>query len=168
MDIPSSIEHGPDSIILLSDFTGGSQTARAVWLEAGQIRSVALTPELKDKPSSTRGAAYRSLVNVGLGARGLFLALKEDGAGRVVKLSEDGTGLKVIWEFADSVSPHAQSAHFPSISPHARLSPLKMHLPFTLVELTRMDTRTSLEYSGHIPPRYVLISVAVDVHLKLH
>ena len=84
---------------------------RVAWLEDGTLRSVQLSPELKDKPIVVKGAIYRDLVDVGLRNHGIFVSIKSDGSGRVVKLADDG--LKVIWEFTDSVSPtHTYSVSF--------------------------------------------------------
>lgn len=49
-----------------------------------------------------KGAEYQKIVDVGFSEHGQFVAIKEDGAGRVIRLGEDG--VKVIWEFAESVS----------------------------------------------------------------
>jgi ER membrane protein complex subunit 1 len=103
VDVPSSIEGGPSSILVLSNRTAGIQTARTVWLEAGQIKSVGLTPDLKDKPSTVKSAVYHQLVDADVKDHGLFVALKEDGAARIIRLNEDGTGLNPAWDFADSV-----------------------------------------------------------------
>ena len=76
---------------------------RVAWLEAGNIRAVALTPELKATPVSVIGAAYERVIDIGLAEKGHFVALKSDGSGRVLKLDSEKAGLKVIWEFSDSV-----------------------------------------------------------------
>lgn len=103
-DVPSSITEGPESILPLRRLVNGTEAARVVWLEGGKIRSVGLTPDLHEKPTLVKGAAYVEVVSTGLEDHGLFVAIKDDGSGRVVKLDDDNTGLKVIWEFADSVS----------------------------------------------------------------
>lgn len=99
-DIPSSITAGPGSLIALSHTS--SLSPRVAWLEEGTVKSVALSPELRDKPAAVKGATHRQLIDVGLSRHGIFIAIKQDGAGRIVKLAEDG--LKVVWDFADSVS----------------------------------------------------------------
>ena len=103
-DVPSNIGDGPESVLYVRRIIEGKEVARIAWLEGGRIHSVGLTPELKDKPEIVKGAAYEQLIDAGLGEHGIFVAIKDDGAGRVIKLSEDGSGLKVIWEYADSVS----------------------------------------------------------------
>lgn len=103
-DVPSSISESPQSILHVKRIVEGKEVARVAWLEGGRIQSVALTPELKEKPVTVKGAAYQELVDTGLSEHGIFVAIKDDGAGRVIKLNDDGTGLKVIWEYADSVS----------------------------------------------------------------
>ena len=113
-DLASKITDGPESILSLTRDGKEGPVVRLAWLEDGQIRSVALTPTLKDKPTAVKGALYQKIHDIKLSDNGIFVALKEDGAGRVIKLNEDGTGLKVIWEFADSVSiltAHLTSTH---------------------------------------------------------
>ena len=107
-DVPSSIEAGPSSVLLLSK----NEHTRVVWLEGGQIKSVELTPGLKEKPIAVKGAVYREVVNVGLEEHGMFVALKEDGSARLIKLNNEGTGLKIVWEFADSVRLHLTCFRF--------------------------------------------------------
>ncbi|KAI0341141.1 DUF1620-domain-containing protein [Trametopsis cervina] len=101
VDVPSSIGDGPQSILHVKRVAEGKQVSRVAWLEGGKIRSFALTPELREKPVTVKGAAYQELVDTGLSEHGLFVAIKDDGSGRVIKLTDDG--LKVIWEYADSV-----------------------------------------------------------------
>lgn len=108
VDVPSSITgDGPTSFLALSMKNKEDPTEYAAvqiaWLEGGTIKSVGLTAELKGKPVSVKGAAYEKIIDAGLGDYGMFVALKDDGSGRVIKLSEEEKGLKVIWEFADSV-----------------------------------------------------------------
>lgn len=100
-NIPSSITNGLTDFFVISDRRHPQVQPRVVWLEAGSIRSFPLTPELKEKPMMIKGAEYKSIHDVGLYEHGLFVALKEDGTGRVVRLGEDG--LKAIWEFQESV-----------------------------------------------------------------
>ncbi|THH17682.1 hypothetical protein EW146_g3182 [Bondarzewia mesenterica] len=116
-DIPSSISDGPFGLISLQDVL-----PRVVWLEAGSIRSVQLTPELKEKPASVKGAAYDRIIDVGLGGRGHFVALKSDGSGRVLKLDTERGGLKVIWEFSDSARSdrHAESLYMGGLDKDGR------------------------------------------------
>ncbi|KAF8884531.1 hypothetical protein BD779DRAFT_1443085 [Infundibulicybe gibba] len=104
-DIPSSIS---DALV---DFTTLSQTgadtipARVVWLEQGSVKSITLSPNLKSrKPSAIKNAVYKQLVDVGLCEHGHLVGVKEDGSGRILKLQDDGMGLKTIWEFEGSAT----------------------------------------------------------------
>jgi hypothetical protein len=56
-----------------------------------------------------KGSAYGKIIDIGLQSKGHFVALKTDDTGRVLKLDAGKEGLKVIWEFADSVSKCAVS-----------------------------------------------------------
>lgn len=148
-DVPSSINQGPSSFFVVSK----GDHYRVVWLEAGQVKSVGLAPDLKDKPTNVKGAVYNEIINVGLGDHGMFVALKEDGSGRLMRLNDEGLGLKVIWEFVDSVC----SLHCPiwlvlnsAVTRHAHRSILR---PSTRGVSTRMATRTSLAYFGLIRTR---------------
>lgn len=105
IDIPSSITSGPSSVLPMSILQSQSEhqlAPRIAWIEEGTLRSVQLSPELKDRPAVVKGATYRDIINIGLAEHGIFVAVKSDGSGRVVRLAEEG--LKVIWEFAESVS----------------------------------------------------------------
>jgi ER membrane protein complex subunit 1 len=89
-----------------------SDTAtRVVWLEAGTIRSVSLVPSLTEKPTSVKGS-YSKIIDIGLQDKGHFIALNTDGLGRVLSLDTSKAGLKVIWEFEDSVSIYLEP-HLP-------------------------------------------------------
>lgn len=103
---PSSITDGPSSLLSLSPATTTS-APQIVWLESGSIKSVALTEKLDSKPTAVKGASYEQVLDVGLADQGYFVALKAgDGTARVVKSAEgEKEGLKVVWEFADSVCP---------------------------------------------------------------
>jgi len=102
VDIPSSIAEGSsDMLTMSSDMT--TLQPRVVWLEAGAIRSVQLVPKLSAKPSFVQGSVYSKIIDIGLQSKGLFVALKTDDASRVLKLDAE-EGLKVIYEFPDSVS----------------------------------------------------------------
>lgn len=101
-NVPSSITNGLTDFFVLSHLEQRQVQPRVVWLEGGSIRSFPLTPELKEKPMMIKGSEYKKILDVGLYDYGQFVAIKEDGAGRVVRLGEDG--LKAVWEFAESVS----------------------------------------------------------------
>jgi ER membrane protein complex subunit 1 len=103
VDVPSNITEGSSGILSLSSDTT-TLDPRVVWLEAGTIRSLGLVPNLKEKPTSVKGPTYNKIVDVGLHGKGLFVALKTDDTGRILKLDAEKAGPKVIWEFSDSVS----------------------------------------------------------------
>jgi hypothetical protein len=85
---------------------------RVVWLEAGVIRSVSLVPHLTEKPTIVKGSAYSKIVDIGLQSKGHFVALNTDDTGRVLTLDASKAGLRVIWEFDDSVGVCPES-HLP-------------------------------------------------------
>ena len=101
-DYPSNIKEGLSQVFVLSDHRASDSPARVVWLEDGVIKSFPLVPDLKTKLSAVKGTVYKSIQDVGVAEYGQFVAIKDDGSGRVVKLTPEG--LKVIWEFSDSVS----------------------------------------------------------------
>ncbi|TFY78833.1 hypothetical protein EWM64_g5179 [Hericium alpestre] len=100
-DIASDITSGPNSLLPLTTPKG----PQVAWLEGEYLRTVVLTPSLGGKAALHTGAEYASVVDVGLSAKGHFVALKADGTGRVLKLDEKG--VKLVWEFDDS----AKSEH---------------------------------------------------------
>ena len=102
-DYPSSITTGLSQVFVLSDNKAPDTPARVAWLEGGAIKSFPLVPDLKSKLSLVKGAVYKNIQDVGLSEYGQFVATTENGSGRVVKLTPDG--LKVVWEFSDSVRP---------------------------------------------------------------
>ncbi|OBZ74558.1 ER membrane protein complex subunit 1 [Grifola frondosa] len=107
-DFPSSITTGPDDILLLHNVNDSQINARIVWSEDGSIKSFALTPDLKGKSAVIKGAVYTKIEDVGLSEHGQFVALRDDGSGRVIKLGNEG--LKVIWEYADSATASHHTA----------------------------------------------------------
>ncbi|KAI0743061.1 hypothetical protein C8Q80DRAFT_1192304 [Daedaleopsis nitida] len=104
-DYPSSITTGLSQVFFLSDVRTPESSPRVVWLEDGTIKSFPLTPDLKTKLSTIKGAVHANIQDVGISEYGQFVAVKDDGSGRVIKLSSEGP--KVIWEYSDSAtSPH--------------------------------------------------------------
>ena len=96
-------------LTLFSDTT--TLDPRVVWLEAGSIRSVSLAPSLTEKPTSVKGS-YNKIIDIGLQDKGYFIALNTDDTGQVVTLDTSKAGLKVIWEFENSVSIYLEP-HLP-------------------------------------------------------
>ncbi|GBE86822.1 hypothetical protein SCP_1000640 [Sparassis crispa] len=102
MSIPSSIKDGLVDFLVLSTAGQSELTPHAIWFEDGSIRVLKLTPEIKETSSTSKGAVYKRVVDVGLSEHGQFVALKDDGTAHIFKLTEDG--LKAVWEFRDSAS----------------------------------------------------------------
>lgn len=92
-------------LTLFSDTT--TLDPRVVWLEANTIRSVSLVPYLTEKPTSVKGS-YVKIIDIGLQDKGYFIALNTDGTGQLLNLDASKAGLKVIWEFEDSVSAYLE------------------------------------------------------------
>ena len=114
--IPSSIYNGLTDFLVLSDTT--SHEPYVVWLEhfekaakskdsqgsGKEVRFAKLNSEMKGQPKALKGALFRSLSNVGLNDRGIFVAIQADGTGMALKLDRDSQGLSLVWEFEESVS----------------------------------------------------------------
>lgn len=98
-------------LTLFSDTT--TLDPRVVWLEASAIHSVSLVPYLTEKPTSVKGS-YGKIIDIGLQDKGYFIALNTDDTGRLLSLDASKAGLKVLWEFEDSVSAYLE---------------LRLHLP---------------------------------------
>ncbi|KAH8102954.1 hypothetical protein BXZ70DRAFT_889895 [Cristinia sonorae] len=103
VDVPSTVTDGPSQLLVLRN---KSKDRHVIWLEDGRIRSLKLSPELKEKATATKGALYKKLIDVKLSEDGQLVGIKQDGSGRVIKLAEDGT-LKVTWEFENSATSKA-------------------------------------------------------------
>ena len=106
INIPSSISEGSSDMVVLSSDTTTFKP-RVVWLEAGALRTVQLIPSLTAKPTLVRGSVYRKIIDIGLQSKGHFIALTTDDTGRVLKLDAE-EGLKVIYEFPDSVGTYLE------------------------------------------------------------
>ncbi|KAI0292365.1 hypothetical protein B0F90DRAFT_1770565 [Multifurca ochricompacta] len=110
VNVSSSLE-GPFGILTLSSDTT-TLNPRVVWLESGTVRSVALVPNLTEKPTSLKDSTYSRIIDIGLQNKGHFVALKTDHTGHVFKLNADTAELKVIWEFADSARSDRYASSF--------------------------------------------------------
>ncbi|KAL1943370.1 hypothetical protein VTO73DRAFT_4445 [Trametes versicolor] len=106
-NVPSSVTTGFTDVVVVRDHRTSEVEPHIVWLEDKVIKYYTLTPSLKVKPAVIKGATYRSLRDVGVSAYGQFVAVQEDGSGRVIRLNSEG--LKVIWDFADSATSPQRS-----------------------------------------------------------
>ncbi|KLO18736.1 DUF1620-domain-containing protein [Schizopora paradoxa] len=102
--IPSSIYNGLTDFLLISDATKEDDTPHIVWLEKGSMRHIMLTPQLNEKSLVIKGVTYKSILNIGLNERGYFVALKDDGAARVMRIDAEGTRVNPAFEFPESES----------------------------------------------------------------
>lgn len=105
-NIPSSIKEALTQFFTLS--TKPSETnikalPRIAWLEEGSIKTVGLTPALDGRVTNVKASVFERIVDVGVCDYGHFIAVKEDGTGRVMKLQADGSAIKSVWEFKGSV-----------------------------------------------------------------
>ena len=124
--IPSSITTGLSEAFILSDLKAPQTAPQVIWLEQGKIKALELTPELKAKPAAVKGAVYKKIADVGLSEHGQFVAIAEDGSGRVIKLTPEG--LKAIWEYTDSVRRLlAGGRRWPCA--HRSISPRRLRAP---------------------------------------
>ena len=81
---------------MLSIYVPHQYRPRIVWLEKNQIKSKALTPDLKNPVGTVKDAEFDRLLDVGLSAYGHFVGLKKGEPARVLKMAEDGTSIK-LW-----------------------------------------------------------------------
>ena len=108
--IPSSIYNGLTDFLVISDST--AEEPYVIWLEHAQksnnkwkdIRFAKLSPEMRGQPKALKGAQFRSLRNIGLNERGMFVGIRSDGAGMAMKLDRGSQGLNLVWEFEESVN----------------------------------------------------------------
>ena len=100
-NVPSSISGGPSTLLT---FARREHQARVAWLQDGNIHTVILAPELAHtKPVVFKDVSYAEIINVGLGSHNQFVATKSDGSASVLSLQDQKPGVKVLWEFKDSV-----------------------------------------------------------------
>ncbi|TDL26922.1 DUF1620-domain-containing protein [Rickenella mellea] len=103
-DLPGNIQNGLAEFMVISDSTDDKISPLVIWLESGTMKTAALQPSLKGKVLSARGAVYKSIKDVGLSDRGLFVALQSDDSARIIKIDDNGPGVKSIHDFADSAT----------------------------------------------------------------
>ncbi|KAF8678535.1 hypothetical protein AX14_004695 [Amanita brunnescens Koide BX004] len=101
--VPSSIANPLSDTIMLSIYVPHQYRPRIVWLEKNQIKSKALTPDLKNPVGTVKDAEFDKLLDVGLSAYGHFVGLKKGEPARVLKMAEDGTSIK-LWGELEKVS----------------------------------------------------------------
>ncbi|KAI8996246.1 DUF1620-domain-containing protein [Trametes punicea] len=106
-NVPSSVPAGFSDVVVLRDLKTPGVEPHLVWLEDKVIKAFPLTPNLKAKLAVIKGATYKAVQDVGVSEYGQLVAIKEDGSGWVIRLSSEG--LKVIWEYADSVTSPQRS-----------------------------------------------------------
>ena len=101
--IPSNIYNGLTDFLVMSNVTSDIVSPNIIWLEKGAMRHVMLTPKLNEKSMVIKGVTYKSIFNIGLNEQGYFVALKDDGTARVLRLDEQGTRVNPIFEYPESV-----------------------------------------------------------------
>ena len=102
IEVPSSIAKPPHDVILLAFQAPRGYTARIAWLEDGQIKSKALTPDLKSPVNKVKDLVFDRVVDVGVSNHGAFVGIKKGVPTRILKISEDGTAITSLGEL-DSV-----------------------------------------------------------------
>ncbi|KAF5347996.1 hypothetical protein D9757_014689 [Collybiopsis confluens] len=78
--VPSSISNGLDDFVVLSN--------AIVWLESGVLKSLALTPSLKNKHVSLKNHSFEKITEIGLASQAAFVAVKSGGLGYLVTLEK--------------------------------------------------------------------------------
>ena len=99
VDVPSKIANPITDVVLLSLRVPHQYRPRVVWLEDGQIKSKALTPDLKNPPGDVKNLVFDKILDVGLSGYGYFVALKQGEPARIMKMEEDGTVIRSWGEF---------------------------------------------------------------------
>ncbi|KDQ54694.1 hypothetical protein JAAARDRAFT_182191 [Jaapia argillacea MUCL 33604] len=109
LPIPSSIQSASAPLISLS-LSSPETTPRIAWLEKNSIHVLPLTPSLSAAvlatPRTSVSSKYKVIMDVGLGEKGLFVGVLEDGTGRVFGMQKEGEGdgVKGVWEFSGSAT----------------------------------------------------------------
>ncbi|THU88882.1 DUF1620-domain-containing protein, partial [Dendrothele bispora CBS 962.96] len=97
--IPSSISNGLTDFIVLDQ---AASRPHIVWVENNNLQFLELSPTLQKKPSFPKDKLFTKISDVGLGTRGLFVALKEDGTGHIMAINSG---------FMESIKEFESSAH---------------------------------------------------------
>ncbi|KAF8625878.1 hypothetical protein AX15_005151 [Amanita polypyramis BW_CC] len=99
VDVPSKIVNPITDVVPLFSHVLHQYKPRIAWLEDGQIKSKALTPDLKHPLEEVKGLAFDRILDVGLGDYGYFVALKRDELAWIMKIEEGGTVVRPWREF---------------------------------------------------------------------
>ena len=81
----------------------GPTQAQALWIEQEKLRSVGLTPTLKEQVKLLKGTDYDKIQDVGLNDQGHVVISRKDGSSFVLKLDDKVNAAKSAWDFFDSV-----------------------------------------------------------------
>ena len=99
VNVPSNIADPVSDLVLLSLHVPHEYRPRIAWLEDGQVKSKALTPDLKNAVGKVKNVEFEKLLDVGLGDYGHFVGVKKGEPARVLKMEEDGTSIQLLGEF---------------------------------------------------------------------
>ena len=100
-------------VLKLGPAIGVCKTASLVWLEAGSVKQVLLTPKLEtkylNKPATNKYGPYVALKDLQVTERGYISAILEEKDGQkdavhIYKMDLGGLGLTKVGEFEPSVS----------------------------------------------------------------
>ncbi|KAF8325526.1 hypothetical protein F5887DRAFT_1065329 [Amanita rubescens] len=99
VNVPSNIADPASDLILLSLHVPHEYRPRIAWLEDGQVKSKALTPDLKNAVGKVKNVEFEKLLDVGLSSYGHFVGLKKGEPARLLKMEDDGTSIQLLGEF---------------------------------------------------------------------
>ncbi|KAM6494809.1 Protein of unknown function (DUF1620) domain containing protein [Amanita muscaria] len=112
VEVPSSVAQPFHEMALMSLHVPHQYRPRIAWLEDGQIKSKALTPDLKNRVGFVKDLKVDRIIDVGVSDHGYLVGWTKGAPTHILKMVEDGTLIKAWGQFETIPSDEANQIAF--------------------------------------------------------